>query len=98
MAWLSSDKGRFYDAHVHVGQAKFHETNGNNIYLLARAMQLQTELWRGQHRFEGAKSEALGAVEMFENLGVADESMTCGALRSSYRRQAPHNGPTFHVC
>jgi len=73
MAQLSSAEGRFDDAHVHVEQAKLHATNGNDTYTLARAMWLQAEVWHTQHRFEEAKSEALGAVEMFEKLGAADD-------------------------
>jgi len=71
MAQLSSDEGRFGDAYAHVEQAKLHATNGNDTYTLARAMWLQAEVWHTQHRFEEARSEALGAVEMFEKLGAA---------------------------
>jgi len=73
MARLSSDEDRFDDAHARVEQAKLHATNDNNIHLLACAMHLQAELWNRQHRFEEAKSEALGAVEMFEKLGATND-------------------------
>ena len=72
MATLSSDEGRFDDAHAHVEQAKLHATDGNDTYVLACAMQLQAELWHRQHRFGEAKSEGLGAVEIFEKLGATD--------------------------
>jgi len=74
MTFLSSDEGRFDDAHVHVEQAKLHATNCNDAYTLARAMQRQADLWHRQHRLEEAKSEALGAIDMFEKLGAADDA------------------------
>ena len=74
MALLSSDEDRFDDAHAHVEQAKLHATSDNNIHLLARAMQLRAELRHRQHRFEEAKSEALGAVEIFEKLGATNDA------------------------
>jgi len=74
LAELSSYEGRFDDAHAHVEQAKLHATNDNDTYVLARAMWLQAEFWRTQHRFGEAKSEALGAVDIFEKLGAADDA------------------------
>jgi len=74
LAELSSDEGRFDDAHAHVERAKLHATNDNDTYVLARAMQLQAGFWHAQHRFEEAKSEALGAVDAFEKLGAADDA------------------------
>ena len=73
MAGLSSDEGRFDDAHARVEQAKLYATNDNDTYVLARAMELQAEFWRTQHRFEDAKSEALSAVDVFDKLGAADD-------------------------
>ena len=73
LAQLSSDEGRFNDAHAHVEQAKLHAINGNDKYVLARAMELQAWFWRTQHRFGEAKSEALGAVEIFGKLEAADD-------------------------
>jgi len=74
MAMLSFDEGRFDDAYAHIEQAKLHATNGNNTYVLARAMELQAEVWDRQHRFEEAKPEASGALDMFEKLGAADDA------------------------
>jgi len=74
LARLSSDEGRFDDAHAHVEQAKLHATNDNDTYVLARAMWLHAEFWRTQHRFGEAKSEALSAVDVFEKLGAADDA------------------------
>ena len=44
MAVLSFDEGRFNDAHTHVEKAQLHATNGNDTYVLARAMWLQADL------------------------------------------------------
>jgi len=74
MAQLSSDEGMFDDAHAHIEQAKLHAINDNDTFTLACAMFLQASFWHTQHRFEEAKSEALGAVEMFEKLGAADNA------------------------
>jgi len=72
MASLSYDQGRSDDAHAHIEQAKLHATSCNDTYNLARAMWLQAWFWHRQHRFGEAKSEALGAVDVFEKLGAAD--------------------------
>ena len=65
-------KGRFDDAHVHVQRAKSYAVNGP--YFLARASQLQAELWDRQRMPEEAKSEALRALDMFEKLGAANDA------------------------
>jgi len=64
--------GRFDDAHAHVEHAKSHAVN--DTYLLARASELQAWFWKDQHRFEGAKSEALRALDMYEKLGAANDA------------------------
>ena len=64
-------EGRFNDAHSHIERAKSYAVN--NAYLLARALQLQAQVWNKQHRFEEAKSEALRALDMFEKLGAASD-------------------------
>ena len=74
MAMLSIDEGRFDDAYAHIEQAKLYATNGNDTYVLARAMELQAEVWDKQHKFEEAKPEASGALDMFEKLGAADDA------------------------
>ena len=64
--------GRFDDAHSHLERAKSYTVNGT--YPLARALKLQAECWNGQRRFEEAKSEALRALDTFENLGAAGDA------------------------
>ena len=68
LAKLFRDQGRFDNAHAQVERAKSHTTNA--AYLLGRAMQLQADIWHQQLRFEEAKSEALRAVDVFEDLGA----------------------------
>ena len=74
MAGLSFDQGSFDDAHAHIEQAKLHATNGNDTHNLGRAMWLQAWLWYRQHRFGEAGSQALGAIDIFEKLGAADDA------------------------
>ena len=81
-AVLSSDERRFDDAHAHIEHARLHATDGNDTYLLARSMRLRAHFWHKQRRFREAKSEALRALDAFENLGAvndAERSGTCPA-------------------
>ena len=73
MAGLYLDQGMFDDVQAHIEQAKLHATNGNDTYNLGSAMWLQAWFWYRQHRFGEAKSEAFGAVDVFEKLGAADD-------------------------
>ena len=73
LARLFFDDDRFNDAHAHIEQAKLHAVNTNDTHNLALAMSLQAGFWYAQHRLEEAKSEALGALDLFEKLGSADE-------------------------
>jgi len=88
MALLFSDEGRFDDAHAHVEQAKLHATNGKNAPLLAHAMQLQAEVLCRQHRFAEAKSEVLGAVEIFEKLGAINKAESARRLLQRIERDS----------
>ena len=69
LAELFFGEERFDEAHAHVERAKASAIN--DPYKLGRAMELEAEFWRGQRRFREAKSEALGALDLFESLGVA---------------------------
>ena len=92
MAELSSDEGRFGDAHAHVEQAKLYATNSNNAYILARAMQLQAEVWHRERRFWEAKSEALDAVDILEKLGAAHDAECVKGLLQQIDCDARRNG------
>jgi hypothetical protein len=43
-------------------------------------MELQARIWYRQRRLEDAKSEALGALEIFEKLGAAEDLGDCRTL------------------
>jgi len=82
LANLFFHQGRFDDAHAHIEPAKLHATNGNDAYLLARAMEFQALLWHEQRRLEEARSEALRALDAFEKLGaIKDVESVMGLLR-----------------
>ena len=68
LAWLFLNEGRFDDAQVHVDRAKSHAID--DAYKLGCAMYLQAWVWYDQHRLEEARSEALGAADIFERLGA----------------------------
>ena len=72
LARVFFEDGRFDDAHAQVEHAKSHAVNDR--YPLACASKLQARFWKDQHRFEEAKSEALRALDMFENLGAANDA------------------------
>ena len=92
LAKLFRDQGRFDNAHAQVERAKSHTTNA--AYLLGRAMQLQADIWHQQLRFEEAKSEALRAVDVFEDLGATKDA---GATRKLLRRiEEGVSGPIIH--
>jgi hypothetical protein len=65
---LSSNEGRFNDAHAHIERARSYAVS--NSYLLARASLLQARSWDRQHMFQEAESEALHALDVFEELGA----------------------------
>ena len=78
LALLFSAQGRFDDAHAHVERAK--SQAANNTYNLGCAMKLQAGFWHRQRRFDEAKSEVLGAIDLFEKLGAAKDSGACREL------------------
>ena len=64
-------EGRLNDANAQVEQIKLGAAD--NLYFLGRAMGVQSSIWYRQGRFEDAKSEVLRALEIFENLGSAED-------------------------
>ena len=72
------DDDRFDDAHTHIERAKL--STINDTYLLGRAMQLQAQFWCEEGRFEEAKSEALGAVDVYEKIGFMEGLEICRML------------------
>ena len=81
LALLFSDQHRFDDGNTHIERAKSYAVN--NAYFLARAMDLQAQLWYRQDRFEEAKFEALRAIDVFEKLGI---TKSAGITRNLLQR------------
>ena len=65
----------FDGATAHLEQAKPHVVNNPHSYGLT--MLVQVLVWLHQRRFEDARSEALGALEIFEKLGVGRDVERC---------------------
>ena len=78
LARLFLDKGRFDDAYAHVEHSKSHAVDDECN--LGRAMDLHADILLGQGRFEEAKFEVLGAAEIFEKLGAAQDMEDCRGL------------------
>jgi tetratricopeptide (TPR) repeat protein len=80
LAVMFRDGGDFDEATTHSKRAKLHAVD--EAYKLGRAMGMQADVWYQQLRLEGAKSEALQALEIFEKLGAAKDAEDCkGFLR-----------------
>ena len=74
-ARLFCDEDGFDDASAHIERAKSHTVNG--AYLLARAMDMQAQIWYEQCRLEDARCEARRALEIYERLGAAQDAEDC---------------------
>ena len=72
LAELCEEAGELESANIHIALAKSDAVDGALTYELARATELQAQLWLQQLRFEDAKSEALRSLEIYEKLGGAD--------------------------
>ena len=69
LALLFRDEAEFDEANARIEQAKSHVVN--DAFRLGKVMGMQAEVWYRQLRLEEAKSEALGAVEIYEKIGAA---------------------------
>ena len=78
MAHLFLAEDEFEDANIHTKQAKSHTVD--NTYNLGHAMNQQAEIWCQQRRLGDAKREALGALEIYQELGAADDARACNEL------------------
>ena len=78
MAKLCYNEHEFDDANAYIEQAKSRTTDSANN--LGRGMKLQAEIWYQQRRLGDAKSEALGALEIYERLGAAGDAKSCRDL------------------
>jgi len=78
LADLLFKEGRFDEAHANVERAKLHAID--EPFRLSRAMVLQARIWYKEGKFGEAKSEVLGAADVFERLGAAKDLDDCKAI------------------
>jgi tetratricopeptide (TPR) repeat protein len=78
LAYVFLGEHEFDDANAHIKQAKLHAVH--SAYYLARAMELQADIWYLQDRLEDAKLELLHALEVLEKLGAAEDTRHCRIL------------------
>ena len=78
LAWLFLDEGEFGDANDHAERARSHAVD--DAYSLGHAMGLRAQILYQQRRLEEAKSEALRALETYEEIGAAKDLEDCRAL------------------
>ena len=78
MAELFRNEDEFDDANIHIKQAKSH--TADDPYKLGRAVEMQARIWYLQRGPEDARSEVLGALEIFERLGAAVDVGRCREL------------------
>ena len=78
LAELFRREGRLNDAQTHVEHAKSHAVN--SAYNLGYVTEEQALVWYEQGRFGEAKSEALRAAEIYEELGAVEDVERCREL------------------
>ena len=78
LARLFRDNERFEDAQAHIEHAKSYTVN--STYALGRVAEMQASIWYLQHRFEEARSEALRAIDIYEQLGAVGDLERCRGL------------------
>ena len=96
LAELFYDEGMVEDANAHIGHAKSHAANDHDANLLAHAMEFQAVFWNGQQRFEEARSEALGAIDLLQKLGAADRVERVREFLLRIDSDAQVNGRSCH--
>ena len=72
------NEGDFDNAHTHIAQAKSHVSN--HTYSLGCVALLQARIWLKQGRREDARAEGLRALEIFQELGAAEDIEICEGL------------------
>ena len=78
------DQQRFDDGNSYLEQVKLH--SADHLYHLGMAMEVQALIWFRQCRFEDAKSEILGALEIFGNLGAESRAEGYGGFLQKIER------------
>ena len=84
LAGLFLDENRFDDAHAHSEHAKSHAAEDK--YHMGRAMEMQARVWYRQRVPESAATEALDALEIFEELGADKDVGNCKELLKKIER------------
>ena len=77
LAHLFRNEGRFDDAQAHIERTKSHAINR---YHLGLAVEIQARIWYSQDRLEEAKSEALRAADIYDELEAAKDVEDCREL------------------
>ena len=78
MAELFHNEDEFDDANTHLAQTKSY--TADDPYSLGRAMEMQARIWYSQCGPEDARSEVLGALEIYERLGAGVDVGRCREL------------------
>ena len=84
LAELFFGENRLSEAHAYVQRAKSHVANDS--YQLGQAMLLQAGFWYKESKFEEAKSEVLGAISAYEEIGVEKDLEACRTLLRDIER------------
>ena len=77
-ALMFLDEGDFDNAHAHITRAKSHASN--DACSQGCAVLLQARVWLKQGRREDARAEAVRALEIFQELGAAEDTKKCEGL------------------
>ena len=85
LARLSLEGREFDDATIQIELAKPHAVN--EPYEHGRAMEFQAQVWYEQLRLEDAKSEALHALEVYEELGAGTDAGDCRDLLKMIKKR-----------
>ncbi len=93
LARVFFDQGKFVEATAQVKQGKPHAADHSRD--MAHAMLLQGRIWYKQRRLEDAKSEVLGALEIYEKFGVEGEEECCQYLLQKIERAMKSRSTTF---
>ena len=90
LAELFHDRGRLDEARAHIERTRSYVFD--DMYNLGSAMRLQACFWHKQGRFEGARLEAIGAVDVFEKLGAANDVEDCRKLLRQIEEEMEGHG------
>jgi tetratricopeptide (TPR) repeat protein len=78
LAELFLDENQFDDSNARIQRARSHAID--RPYRLGRVVHLQAKVLHRQGKLGDAKSEALHALEIYEELGAAEDARICGDL------------------